>query len=39
MPVVSRLPRELEREIFLIAAVNHARPHCYMLVARRVRVW
>jgi len=39
MPVFSRLPNELECEIFLIAAVEHARPHRYLLVAHRVLVW
>jgi len=39
MPVFSRLPNELEREIFLIAAVEHASPHCYLLVAHQVLVW
>jgi len=39
MPVFSRLPNELEHEIFLIAAAEHARPHHYLLVAHQVLVW
>jgi len=39
MPVFSRLPYELEREIFLVAATEHARPHRYLLIAHRVLVW
>ena len=39
MPVFSRLPDELERKIFLIAAAEHACPHRYLLIARRVLVW
>jgi len=39
MPVFSRLPDELEREVFLIAATEHARPQRYLLVARRVLAW
>lgn len=34
-----RFPKELQCEIFLIAAANHARPHRYLLVAHRFRVW
>ena len=39
MPVFSRLPSKLEREIFLVAAAEHANPHCYLLIARRVLDW
>ena len=39
MPVFSHLPTELECEIFLITATEHARPHHYLLIACRVLAW
>ena len=39
MPVFSRLPAELERMIFLIAATEHPNPNRYLLVAQWVREW
>lgn len=39
MPVYSHLPDELEHKIFLIAAAEHAHPHRYLLITRRVLAW
>ena len=39
MPTFIRLPTELERTIFLIAAAEHANPNRYLLVAQQVRAW
>ena len=39
MPTFIRLPTELERTIFLIAAAEHANSNRYLLVAQQVRAW
>ena len=39
MPVFSHLPTELECEIFLITAAEHACPHRYLLIACQVLAW